>query len=180
MKKVDYIEWYILIGVLFLYLIWSFFIADKFRTKKIVDKIQHLLQNDGKITFPFKDKSRFIINLHHKKIDVKWIQIPTHSLLTINSKVTWKISYGGNPNKPGRVYPNERFLSELKPFLGSTKIADMKCIIFYKSVEKRVMYLNESELEILSAKSKPHGVYALTYNELEDQFLEILKSENVS
>lgn len=176
----EYIEWYILIGVLFIYLIWIFFIADKFRTRKIVDKLQHLLQNDAKITFPFKDKSRFIITIHHKKIDVKWIQVPAHSLLTINSKVTWKISYGGNPNKPGRVYPNERFLTELKPFLMSTKIADMKLILLFKSVEKRVMYLNESELEILSATSKPHGVYVLTYNELEDQFIEILKSENVS
>lgn len=172
----EYIEWYIIIGVLLLYLIWIFFIADIFRTKAIVNKIQKLLQHEAKIEFPFKDKTRFIIILHHKKIDVKWISVPSHSLLTINSKATWKISSGGNPNKPGRVYPNERFLTELKPFLMSTRIADIKIVILYKAVDKQVMYLNESELEILSPKSKPHGVYTLTYNEIDKHFVEILKS----
>lgn len=176
----EYIEWYVLIGFLLLYLVWIFFIADIFRTKKIVNKLQQVLNNEARIDFPFKDKSRFIITIHHKKIDVKWVLVPPHSLLTINSKATWKISYGGNPNKPGRVFPNERFLTELKLFLTSTRIADIKMIVLFKSVDKRVMYLNESELEILTATSKPHGVYAITYSELDTQFKEILKRENVS
>lgn len=170
-------DYYVIIGLVALYFVWQFFIYPKIRLHKIVDTIKMSVGEEVKITFPFKDKSRITFEDQNVIFDVKYISVPAYSLLTINSKVTWKVSYGGNPNKPGRIYPNERFLTELKPFLRAQSEEAVKIVILYGKVEKKVMYLNESELEILAPTSKPHGIYVLTLAEMKENYRKILEFE---
>ena len=115
----------------------------------------------------------FICELIDFKYLIKVIDIPSNSMITINSKETWALSWGGSSKDLGRAYPNQKYLDELKPFL-LMKLKDeqksMKLIILIDSTEKVVRYLNESELEVVTFNDKPYGYKVLELKKIEDEF----------
>lgn len=88
------------------------------------------------------------ISNEEKRIYIKIVDVPKNSCVTINSKSTWHLSYGGS-NDYGKAYSNSKYLYELSSFL-KWEIKDTtpyeKVILINKRTSKVLMYLNESEL----------------------------------
>lgn len=114
----------------------------------------------------------FIIDKNNLKMYIKVVDIPSNSMITINSKDTWKLSYGGSKSNLGRSYPNSKYLDELKPFL-KMNIKDempfLKVILLNKETEKIVRYLNESELEVVTINDTPYGYKILSLSKFEEE-----------
>lgn len=117
-------------------------------------------------------KYNFVIENEEMKYLIKVIDIPSNSLITINSKETWKLSWGGSKNDLGRAYPNDKYLDELKPFLLmplKDELHTMKIVLLVPGTEKIVRYLNESELEVVTFKDKPYGYKIMELSKIESQ-----------
>jgi len=103
--------------------------------------------------------------------------IPSNSTVTINSKETWSLTWGGNPRNKGRAYPNQRYLMELTSFLKREFKFDkptQKIIILYPYTENILRYLNESELEIIHSQDSPYGYKVMMANTFINDFMNIL------
>ena len=90
-------------------------------------------------------------------------------MITINSKTTWCLSYGGSSYDPGRAFPNKKYLDELKGFLKKEFVSDKithKVILLNSSTEKVVRYLNESELEVVNYCEKVYDYKIITLEQL--------------
>lgn len=114
----------------------------------------------------------FVIERENIKLYIKLVDIPSNSMITINSKDTWKLSYGGSKDNLGRSYPNEKYLDELKSFL-KLKINDehnyLKVILLNKETEKIVRYLNESELEVVTVNDAPYGYKVMSLSKFDEE-----------
>ncbi len=120
----------------------------------------------------YKNKNYdFTIENEEVKLFIKMIDVPKNSMITINSKNTWCLSYGGSSD-PGKAYPNKKYLDELKLFLkqdfSSNKITH-KVILINKSTEKIVRYLNESELAVVNFTEKVYDYRIIQLSQIDDQ-----------
>ena len=114
----------------------------------------------------------FILRKDNKTILVNILSIPSNSSVTINSKSTWCLRYGGK--RVGRSYPNKRYLNELVPFLSLKSQDEEKIVLFYPSTEKVLKYVNESDICEIKPKDISYGYRAMTvkdfYNEFDNLF----------
>lgn len=103
-------------------------------------------------------------------------KIPTNSSVTINSRQTWCLRFGGS--RKGRNYPNQRYLNELTPFLGfNPNKSDKKIykvVVFYPTTEVILKYLNESEIGEIKPDNISFGYKAIRYVEFKEKFDDLL------
>lgn len=167
---------YIIVGVIFaiLYLIWSMGIKPSIQKKEIKKVLDDLAnKNKYNIITTGKTSHDFILESNdskYKKIYIKVSAVPRVSTITINSKSTWNLHYGGS-NQPGKGFPYNRFMDELKPFL-NMKVEDdeLKLILVYKETLKVQKYLNESEIEIVNIKDKVYDYKIINFEDLAGHF----------
>lgn len=114
-----------------------------------------------------KVRDDYLISKGDKRIVIRVCPIPHNSSVTINSRTTWCLRWGGK--RYGRGYPNQRYLNELNDFL-KLKTSDSKVILLYKTTEKILMYLNESEIASVSEGVKVYDYMVVTFNNLENVF----------
>lgn len=147
------------------------------RKKKVYELLSKIKQEKGYDLIDFKNKNYdFILENKNKKIYIKVAYVPSNSAITINSRNTWSLMYGANPSKPGKRYPNQRYLKELIPFLKFSPQGEnfLKLIIVYKTTDKIQRYLNESEIKILNYKELVYDYQVVTFVELETHFNDLL------
>lgn len=102
----------------------------------------------------------FTVENEQLKLFIRVIDVPSNSMITINSKDTWCLSWGGSSKDYGRAYPNKKYLDELKSFLKNDIPCDknhFKVILLNEKTEKIVRYLNESELAVVNFNDTVYG-----------------------
>lgn len=140
-------------------------VKAKKRKKEIINKLSKLSSDNGYEFIVNKDKT-FLIK-GEKTLLIDYVEIPPNSSVTINSKSTWCLRWGGK--RYGRGYPNQRYLNELNDFL-KLKVDYIKVIILYKTTEKILMYLNESEIATVDEGKKVYDYKVVTFDNLENVF----------
>lgn len=168
---------YIAATLIMAYILIQFIVLPKIRYNNLYNTLKVLVNNNNFTIEVCKKKPySFKISTATVNLYISFINIPKNSIVTINSSKTWRLSWGGSPSKPGRSYPNNRYLSEIVNFL-VTKIDDpkaQKVVILYKRTENVLMYVNESELELVSSKDSPHGIKVIQFVDLKKDFLDLI------
>ena len=161
------IEVYIFIGLVIALFVFVMFVLPQIKYNKAKKQLQTLPN--------FKEYKKelydFTIENDEVKLFIKMIDIPKNSMITINSKTTWCLSYGGSSSDPGRAYPNKKYLDELKSFLKNEYTSEKtshKIILLNSSTEKVVRYLNESELDVVNYCEKVYDYKIITLEKLEE------------
>ena len=170
--------WYaiIIVGLLVLYILITHFINVN-REKIIYEEIKVVALKNN-FTFEKVEKQKYDCILRNNEYDIylKICKIPSNSSITINSKETWCLRWGGK--RVGRNYPNSRYLNELIPFLKSNISSEDKNVIrvvaFYPGCEVILKYLNESEIDTVHPYNISYGFKAIKYKELETNFSDLL------
>lgn len=183
-------KWEIFLGVVILFII-TIIIFNYVKTKKAYNNILNcLIQIKEKYGFNLKENSK-LKNTEKKKNNIDWefelendnliiyityVLIPSNSSVTINSKNTWCLRWGGK--RVGRSYPNKRYMTELVNFLGNNKKSQkrtIRLVVIYPNCEVILKYLNESELATVYPKDSNHGIKVVKYPEILASFEEIVK-----
>lgn len=168
---------YIAIGVVVLVLIFKLIVEPSIRYKKVYQMLLEV-EKEGFIVRPCKDKSYdFTLENENLLMFIKILAIPKNSCVTINSKYTWKLSWGGSTHNKGRVYPNSRYLNEIVTFLKDELKENkptLKVILLYPDTEQVLRYLNESELEVITSKKQPHGYKVVRFKSFVQEFADII------
>lgn len=113
----------------------------------------------------------FTIETDEVKLFIKMVDVPKNSMITINSRDTWCLSYGGSSD-PGKAYPNKKYLDEIKEFLKNEYKSDKithKVILINSSTEKIVRYLNESELAVVKLTEKVYDYRIIQLTQIDEQ-----------
>lgn len=114
----------------------------------------------------------FTVENEEVKLFIRVLDVPKNSMITINSKDTWCLSWGGSSKDLGRAYPNKKYLDEISPFLRKEYESEKKVykiILVNESTEKIVRYLNESELAVVTFNDTPYGYKIMELSKLEEQ-----------
>lgn len=162
------IEIYIIIAALVITFIVVMIIVPKIKynqVKKILLQYPNFKEYKNKYY-------NFTIENEESKLYIKVVDIPKNSMITINSKDTWNLSWGGSSLDYGRAYPNNRYLDELQLFLRNDYQSDKKTykiILLNKCTEKIVRYLNESELSVVTFSDTVYGYKIMEVTKLEEQ-----------
>lgn len=174
LNKNPYLNFFLVIGgLLILFVLLTIFI-NKNKIKLIYSEIEALaVQN--KCSFEQSKDKRFdcIIKTKEYMLLIKVASIPSNSSVTINSKDTWCLRFGGGSRK-GRNYPNKQYMNELVPFLklsensfevnlNSEKLKIRKVIILHPSTEVILKYINESDICEINPNDTPYGYKVVTY-----------------
>ncbi len=115
----------------------------------------------------------YLISTNEKKVKLLIVSIPKNSSVTVNSKATWCLRWGGKRN--GRSYPNQRYMNEIIPFLKMKKgDDDIKLIVLYKTTEKIQKYLNESEIALVSFNEVVYDYKIIRFVDLKEKFNDLL------
>ncbi|MDD4000075.1 MAG: hypothetical protein PHX62_04180 [Bacilli bacterium] len=106
------------------------------------------------------------------KFLIKLVYIPANSTVTINSKNTWCLRYGGSSRKG---YSKTRYLNELIPFLEYKvpSLNERKIIMIYPHTNKVQKYLNESEIAILKHGELAYDYRVTSYQEFASGFQDL-------
>lgn len=161
-------EAFIFAGIIVLIVIILLIIRKILISKEIKKKIEKICF-DNKYTLLENDKvSDFCIDANGKKVKICVVSIPKNSSVTINSRLTWCLRWGGK--RVGRSYPNQRYMNELIPFLKLDEKEVIKLIILYKSTEKVQKYLNESEIDVVKSGELVYDYKVICFNEIEEIF----------
>lgn len=161
-----------IVGAFVLISIYEFIIVEKKARKNISKKL-----TEANFQFKWFSKKPYDLLIEGKediKIYCKYIIVPSNSSITINSKDTWKLSWGGASANTGRAYPKSRYLPEIKAFANCNLNNCLKVFIIYKSTEHVNRYLNECELDIIDIKKSPYGYKVLNYLTMEEDLKSIL------
>ena len=167
-KNMKYLYIGIIAGIIILILIYTFIIRPR-QVKKIIDTklLDYFIKqgyHEGKNS---KLYDKLLIK-DDKKYYFKYVLIPSNSQITINCKEKWRLSWGGNPEKKGRAYPNNRYLTEIESF-ALAKMDGKKIFIIYLSTEHILKYINECELETIDITKTPYDYKIVCYNKFEDE-----------
>ena len=160
---------YIIIGsVIILILIYVFFIRPiqikKTVTAKLLSYFKELGYTEGKKSSLYN----ILLTKGEEKLYFKYLIIPSNSQITINCKEKWRLSWGGNPDKVGRAYPNNRYLTEIEDFAKAT-LDGKKIFIVYYSTEHILRYINECELETIDITKTPYDYKIVCFNKFEEE-----------
>lgn len=155
-------------------------IINKLKEKVLYEEIQSFCEQK-KFIYTKAHDNRYDFTIENEQFIMYCAicKIPENSSVTINSKNTWCLRFGGG-KRQGRNYPNKRFLNELKPFLNfnPTKKGERevyRLVIFHPSTEVILRYMNESEIMEIKPDNVSYGFKAISYSNLFKQFDELLK-----
>lgn len=170
-----FLNFFIAILVLFVLIIILTIIINSYKIKLIYSEIE-LFAHENKFIFE-KSKNKLydcIIKTEKNTFLIKVTKIPSNSSVTINSKETWCLRFGGG-SRNGRNYPNKQYMNDLCDFLKmpteNTKDSKIvKLIILYPSTEKILKYMNESEICEIKPSDTPYGYKVIGYNNLYKDF----------
>jgi len=168
----------ILLALIFVLFIKSNIISPILRKKKVIELI-NIVSEKNNFHFNISEKQKYDFLLENEKtiLLIKTAYVPLNSVITINNKSTWSLTYGSSKSRPGRSYPNQRYMSELIPFLNFTMESDKKCIkvvLIYPGTDKVQKYINESEITILRYKDTAYDYKIITYNDFEGHFEDLI------
>ena len=160
---------YIIIGVVvIIILIYVFFIRPN-KIKKMIDaKVMSYFKELGYIEGKKSNLYNMLLTKDGKNLYFKYVIIPSNSQITINCKEKWRLQWGGNPGKPGRAYPNSRYLGEIEDF-AKANLDGKKIFIVYYSTEHILRYINECELETIDITKTPYDYKIVCYNKFEEE-----------
>ena len=168
---------YVYIGIAAIFiiaiLIYVFFIRPH-QIKKVIDAkvLSYFEKLDYKEGKSAKLYDKLLIK-DGEKIYFKYLLIPSNSQITINCKEKWRLSWGGNPEKIGRAYPNNRYLTEIESFAKAT-LDGKKIFIVYYTTEHILRYINECELETIDITKTPYDYKIVCYNRFEEEIAHCL------
>ncbi len=155
------------------------YIINKLKEKVLYDELESFCEQKN-LKFSKTKDNRFDCIIENEKIIMYCAicKIPANSSVTINSKNTWCLRFGGK--RQGRNYPNKRYLNELKPFLSFNPKKDgtkeiYRVVIFHPGTEIILRYMNESEIMEIKPDNISYGFKAITYSNFFKQFDELLK-----
>lgn len=161
------IEIYIIIAALVIAFIILMFIVPTIKFNKAKTKLSNY--KNFKI---YKNKNYdFSVENEELKLYIRVVDIPKNSMITINSKDTWCLSWGGSSKDYGRAYPNKKYLDELKSFLKQDIPSDKKyykVVLINECTEKIVRYLNESELAVVNFDDTVYGYKIMELTKIEE------------
>ncbi len=172
MKYLSSLTNFVIILLVILAILIIFYMIKNIKTNKVIyNKLNEICESFGYTLEKGKDadytlkKDSFCINVLVSKI-------PKNSSVTINSKLTWCLRWGGKRN--GRSYPNQRYMNELIPFL-KIKVEDnvLKLIILFPKTEKVQKYLNESEIALVNKNELVYDYKIVSFLELDEFFLNL-------
>lgn len=157
---------YVIIPVILIYIIYQIFIIPYMINKKMMSLLMSL--NEG---YTFRRIKNELYHYQLQKGEITYLinvcLIPANSTVTINSRDTWSLTWGGNPQNKGRAYRHQRYLNELIPFLRKDYDEHyLKVIVLYPHTENILRYLNESDLEIVKPSSTPYGYKVTSFSKL--------------
>ena len=168
----------IIFGIVLLYFLVTF-IVNKMKENLAYDEIEEFAISRGYRYQKSTDK-RYdcLIEGDDFVMYLTLTRVPAKSTITINSKTTWCLRFGGV--RKGKGYSSKRYLNELNPFLnfnpdknGSFKTI-YKVVIFYPDTEGILKYLNESEISEIKPENISFGYKAISYKKLFDEFDNLL------
>ena len=168
----------IIFAIILLYLFVTF-IINKLKENLAFDEIKEFCEKRGYLYQKVKD-SRYdlIITGDDFKMYVALCKVPAASSVTINSRTTWCLRFGGK--RKGKGYSAKRYLNELNPFLGfnpekdASKKTIYKVVVFYPTCEAILKYMNESEIMEIKPENISFGYKAITYNTFYSKFDDLL------
>ena len=166
------IEVYIILGALALAFIILMVIVPQVKynnAKKILSNYPNFTEHKRKLY-------DFTIETEEVKLFIRMIDVPSNSMIQINSKDTWVLQWGGSSKDFGRSFPNKKYLDEIKDFLKKDFQSDKKTykiILVNKETEKIVRYLNESELAVVTFNDTVYGYKIMELNKIESQMNEL-------
>ena len=155
----------IIIIFVFVYIL---FIRPAIAKKEINKRIEAYFE---KLEYHNGSKNRLYDKLLIKddeKIYFKYVIVPSNSQITINCKEIWRLSWGGNSEKIGRAYPNNRYLKEVESF-AKAKLDGKKIFIIYYTTEHILRYVNECELETIDITKKTYDYKLICFDKFEEE-----------
>ena len=164
---------YIALAIMVLGLIFQQLVVPFIEQKKMLTLLTQLEASGYNITIEKNQGYQYAIENKDYLYLLSVCSIPSNSTVTINSKDTWHLAWGGNPKDRGRSYRHDRYLTELTTFLKRDYHFDkpiIKIVLLYPSTEKVLRYLNESELDIITPDKTPYGVKVTTYKTFIEDF----------
>lgn len=157
------------IGVIVLVILVYVFFIRPHQIKRIVnEKVDSYFTKKGfgeEKTISICDR---VYKKDDQKIYLKYVLIPSNSQITINCKEIWRLSWGGNPEKKGRAYPNNRYLKEVESF-AKASIDGKKIFIIYYTTEHILRYINECELETIDISKKTYDYKIICFNRFDEE-----------
>lgn len=120
----------------------------------------------------------YLLKSEDINVYVKVLMIPKHSQITINAIDTWRLSWSTFKTDVGKSYINDRYLDEIKSFLGARiniEKKNLKLIFLYREAESIVRYLNETELDVIDIDKTPYGYKITSFNHFSEDIKKIIK-----
>ncbi len=161
-------EVYIVLGVLVVVFFVVMFILPQIK----YNKAKKILSEYSSFKECKKEYYDFTLENEEIKLFIRIVDIPKNSMITINSKDTWVLSWGGSSKDLGRAYPNKKYLDEIKQFLKhdyKTEKQSLKVVLINSRTEKVVRYLNESELAVVTFNDTVYGCKVMELEKIEEQ-----------
>ena len=147
-------------------------IVNKIKENLAFDEILELCEKRGFKYQKSKDRRYDVIIEDGQFIMyMAFCRVPINSTITINSRNTWSLRFGGK--RKGKGYSSQRYLNELKPFLSFNPESNKtiyKVVIVYPDTEAILKYMNESEIMEIKPENISFGYKAITYKELFEKF----------
>lgn len=161
--------WFI-IPIIIVITIIIFLLVKKAKVKKIYNLILSLCNSNNYSLKSFSNEYNYILENENEIIYLRYIFIPKNSSITVNSKSTWCLRYGGG-SRNGRSYPNKEYLNYLKPFLTKEYTHEnkkvRKVVVLYPTTEVILKYINESDIININQSDLVYGTQIIKFNELE-------------
>lgn len=176
MKLVYFYLFEISIGVFLVVLLLALVISIYSKRKQqsiIKETLEKLGQEYGFSVLKAKGRNYdYELEKEEIKLLIKVATVPVNSSITINSRNTWCLRFGGSAYHGG--YSNLKYLKKLIPFLEAEYKEARKIIIVYPDTQKVQRYLNESEIAIVKSCEKVYDYRVVTFVDLESRFQDLL------
>lgn len=159
-------------GIILLFAVLTIYFERK-RNQKVKEFLEKVGKEQGYTIREASDKTYDyeLIN-EDSKLLIKLVFVPANSSITINSKNTWCLRYGGTAHHGG--YSNMKYLNKLIPFLEKEVTGkDKKILLVYPDTNKIQRYLNESEIAILKPGEKVYDYRVITYSDFASRFQDL-------
>ena len=170
-----FFNYFIVIFVLFIGFVILTALINKNKMNLVFSEIELFVKEKGYTFERVKNKPYDVIIKKDQKVYyINLCNIPSNSSVTINSKNTWCLRYGGK--RVGRSYPNKRYMNELIPFLNlknnntNSNNSYVKIILLYPSTEKVLKYINESDICEVKPTDLPYGYRVMNYKDFYNYF----------
>ncbi len=170
-------KYFIIALIILVFIVFLFIIRNIIINKKIFKFLQSF-SDRYKIIQAKRKSYDYVLKTDDLDIYLYVLKVPKHSEICINSKETWKLSYSFSKNDPGKAYSSFRYLNEIEYFLKNdiiTKRPYLKLIFLYKSCDKIVRYLNETELDVVDINKSPYGYKITSFESFSDDLDILLK-----